>query len=118
MALLKLNSNWSALVFARRLFVNNVINSSKIARCWNCDEPSPQVFCQSCNCLQKPNLNNNYFQLLGVDQDFNVSEIALSKKYKDLQKVLHPDKFSNKYVTHNIKMFIISKYICMQFCSF
>lgn len=106
MAVLKLNPNWSTLAFVRRLFTNDVLNSSKIVRCWNCDEPSPHVFCQSCNCLQRPNLNDNYFQLLGVDREFNVNETTLSKKFKDLQKVLHPDKFSNKYVILNTQQFL------------
>ncbi|XP_077298508.1 iron-sulfur cluster co-chaperone protein HscB-like protein, mitochondrial [Arctopsyche grandis] len=71
--------------------------ANETSKCWNCDEPSASsLFCRRCDSLQRPNARQNFFQIIGVDEHFRLDESALAKKFKDLQKVLHPDKFNNK----------------------
>lgn len=41
-------------------------------------------------------LTQNYYQLFGLPQVFLVDQDELSRKYRDLQKELHPDKFAGK----------------------
>ena len=40
-------------------------------------------------------LSNNHFELFGLPVDFNVDVPALSERYRDLQKTVHPDRFAN-----------------------
>lgn len=39
----------------------------------------------------------NYFQLLGLEAKYNVNSIELQRRFRAVQGILHPDKFSNKY---------------------
>ncbi|XP_026290388.1 iron-sulfur cluster co-chaperone protein HscB [Frankliniella occidentalis] len=75
----------------------SVASSNSAPSCWKCGgkERKSSFFCNECSALQKPESNYNYFQLLGVIQTFNIDAHELSKKFRDLQTVLHPDKFSN-----------------------
>ncbi|KAK3923703.1 Iron-sulfur cluster co-chaperone protein HscB [Frankliniella fusca] len=91
-------------------FANKVINSPPFhsqfralassdsgPSCWKCGakERRSFFFCQQCDALQEPGSNYNYFKLLGVNQTFDIDNQELSKKFRHLQSVLHPDKFSN-----------------------
>lgn len=70
--------------------------------CWSCGkDPKTLVvnlFCSNCNALQKPNKEDNYFKIMGVSETYDLNENDLAKKYKDLQKYLHPDKYANRYL--------------------
>ena len=83
------------------LFGQNIsqtyVNIAPSDPCWNCGstEKGAHFFCKQCKALQKPNYNVNYFHLLGVDETFDINLGDLSKKFRQLQSVLHPDKFSN-----------------------
>lgn len=46
--------------------------------------------------LQEPPQNLNYFEIIGIKRDYNVANEEIHKKYRELQKMLHPDKFGNK----------------------
>ncbi|XP_034243754.1 iron-sulfur cluster co-chaperone protein HscB [Thrips palmi] len=65
--------------------------------CWKCGKSGREArfFCKDCNALQKPNKNYNYFHLLDLSETFDVDSSEVSKKFRQLQAVLHPDKFSN-----------------------
>ncbi len=39
--------------------------------------------------------SQNYFELFGLPADFRVDLDEVSLRYRDLQKVVHPDKFAN-----------------------
>jgi len=41
------------------------------------------------------NFSQNYFELFGLAEGYEVDLKALSSRYKQLQKVLHPDRFAN-----------------------
>ncbi|XP_053617360.1 iron-sulfur cluster co-chaperone protein HscB [Plodia interpunctella] len=88
-----------------RVLKNNVLKSSislQILRlsCWSCGKENQvlvsNLFCPNCKTLQKPRKDNNYFSVLGVEETYDQNENDLAKRYKDLQKYLHPDKFANR----------------------
>lgn len=74
-----------------------------LCSCWKCDAPtkSKSLFCaqKSCNVLQPVSLaGTNIFELLKIDEDFDVDSSKLNDNFKDLQRLLHPDKFAIKSV--------------------
>ena len=72
-------------------------SSDSPAKCWNCEYPyKSEVFCQKCKTLQVPPENLNYFQILGIKENYDVQANEIKQKYRELQNVLHPDKFSNR----------------------
>ena len=36
----------------------------------------------------------DHFDILGVSRNYNVNKVILETTYKDMQKIIHPDKFS------------------------
>lgn len=64
--------------------------------CWNCNESNGQLFCEKCKVLQKPDKAKNYFEIIDLREAYDLDEVGLAKKFKDLQRQLHPDKFSNR----------------------
>lgn len=40
-------------------------------------------------------LTKNYFALFDIPPSFEIDLVALQEKYRDLQRVMHPDKFVN-----------------------
>ncbi|GLH09739.1 Uncharacterized protein GBIM_14778 [Gryllus bimaculatus] len=64
--------------------------------CWKCGNGNNSVmFCKNCNALQKPNKNINYYDILGIDSTFDLDTNDLTKKYRKLQSILHPDKYAS-----------------------
>lgn len=41
------------------------------------------------------NFSNNYFELFGLPGQFHLDLSELALRYRDLQRVVHPDRFSN-----------------------
>uniref|UniRef100_A0A8C5LSX6 Iron-sulfur cluster co-chaperone protein HscB n=1 Tax=Leptobrachium leishanense TaxID=445787 RepID=A0A8C5LSX6_9ANUR len=66
--------------------------------CWSCQAvlSHQHLFCPSCHSLQPPDGKKNYFQILDCDKSFVVNIKELQKKYRNLQRSLHPDYFSRK----------------------
>jgi Fe-S protein assembly co-chaperone HscB len=46
--------------------------------------------------VESLSMSSNYFELLGVQQDFDIDKDLLHKNYIKLQQLLHPDKSINK----------------------
>jgi len=55
-----------------------------------------ELFCAKCKVLQELPQNLTYFDIIGIKEDYDVTNEEIQKKYKELQKMLHPDKFGNK----------------------
>lgn len=66
--------------------------------CWKCGivKNSLDMFCEKCHSIQAPMQKNNYFKVLGVEEGFNVDTKLLKDKFRKVQSLIHPDKFSNR----------------------
>lgn len=72
-------------------------SSESPLKCWNCNFIyKSSLFCSKCKALQEPPENLTYFEIIGVPKHYNVSVTEVHNKYRELQKILHPDKFGNK----------------------
>lgn len=81
--------------------VRNGISSTNLSRnkfCWKCGKDMQQMdpFCDKCKTIQAPVEKKNYFKILGIEEQFNIDSVSLRNKFRNLQSLLHPDKFSNK----------------------
>ncbi|XP_045539232.1 iron-sulfur cluster co-chaperone protein HscB [Papilio machaon] len=79
---------------------NLITNHYRYISCWSCgtniNNLIANLFCSKCNALQQPVKNESYFKIMGLNESYDLDEIELAKKFKELQKYLHPDKFANK----------------------
>ena len=66
-------------------------------KCWQCDYPQKsELFCSKCKAVQKLPGDLNYFDIIGVPKDFDVNLNDVQIKYRQLQNLLHPDRFGQK----------------------
>ncbi|XP_076645545.1 iron-sulfur cluster co-chaperone protein HscB-like protein, mitochondrial [Halictus rubicundus] len=72
-------------------------SSDSSLKCWNCNFIHKfELFCSKCKILQEPPKNVTYFDIIGIPESYDVTITEIQRKYKELQKLLHPDKFGNK----------------------
>ncbi|CAM9828719.1 unnamed protein product [Chrysoparadoxa australica] len=67
-------------------------------KCWNCDADicSEACTCQ-CGALQRLSQDKNYYDLFGMSGGVTtVNAEELEKRFKNLQKLFHPDRFGQK----------------------
>lgn len=93
-----------------QLLRNNTIRNSLFrqvrfsSNCWSCGKDVKtlvsNLFCSNCKALQSPSSKENYFQIMGVKETYDLDENDLSSRYKELQKYLHPDKYANRLVAY------------------
>jgi len=78
------------------LFRPATFKSTKIT-CWKCgaEKALDNFFCNNCSALQEPDANSTYFEVLGMDRKFDLKSAELTKKFRQLQSLVHPDKFSS-----------------------
>ena len=50
--------------------------------------------CVSCKAVQPPDRSADYFRVLGIERCFALDVGVLERRYKDLTKILHPDRFA------------------------
>ncbi|KAL1549240.1 iron-sulfur cluster co-chaperone protein HscB [Salvia divinorum] len=79
---------------------SSLSESSAKLYCWNCateaDDATPFLFCQACRSVQQVNQSIDYFQIFGLGRKYSIEDGELEKKYKDWQKILHPDLVHSK----------------------
>jgi len=67
--------------------------------CWQCgrniDDVAERYFCD-CGVVQPPLAARSYFDVMGVEETFDIDPAELTEKYRSLQRILHPDKYSQK----------------------
>lgn len=83
-------------------FVSIRLYQSQFVKCWKCgvDKKSVyELFCDNCEVIQEPQNKDDYFKVLGIDQKYDVDVKHLTQKYRQMQSLLHPDKYSNKYAS-------------------
>lgn len=77
---------------------NIIYSRNNSTVCWKCGDANNigNIFCKSCSAIQKPNDTKNFFRVFDFPVEYNVDNKVLTKKYRNLQSQLHPDKFSSK----------------------
>ncbi|HJN23299.1 MAG TPA: Fe-S protein assembly co-chaperone HscB [Rhodospirillales bacterium] len=77
--------------------VSRPADNSGIVVCWSCKGPveSGALFCPVCEVVQPPG-QIDHFSRLGLEVSFNVNQKILDRRYFDLQRHLHPDRFATK----------------------
>jgi molecular chaperone HscB len=65
--------------------------------CWSCGAPGMAggLFCTACQTIQPPG-QSGHFERLGLAEDFDVDLANLDRRYFDLQRQLHPDRFARR----------------------
>lgn len=85
--------------------------------CWKCGisvDLNKVLFCKSCEVVQKPDQNADYFQILLQKRTFEIDSANLTRKFRLLQMQLHPDKFSQRTeVTLLLSIFKILLHLVM-----
>lgn len=70
------------------------MNSTDPVRCWRCNDAHPaSLFCPHCQALQQLPPQIDYFSVLGIPRNPVVDEAALTQRYYDLSRRLHPDLY-------------------------
>ena len=69
--------------------------------CWKCGKSisACSLFCEDtpCNVIQRLDIKAcNYFRLFGMHENFKMDMTVLESQFKNLQKMLHPDKYTTK----------------------
>jgi molecular chaperone HscB len=65
------------------------------APCWSCGGTTDGLFCTRCNALQPPQAAD-LFARFGLSPAFEVDAGQLERRYFELQRKLHPDKFAGR----------------------
>ena len=63
-------------------------------RCWRCQSEVPAAaFCPRCEAIQPLPAHLDYFRVLGLERNLRLDEAALSSRYYELSRRLHPDLY-------------------------
>src|SRR4029453_1834580 len=63
--------------------------------CWSCEKNAGGgLTCTSWGALQPADPKADHFAVFGVDRRYAVDVADLERRYKDMTKVLHPDRFA------------------------
>jgi molecular chaperone HscB len=67
-----------------------------VLHCWSCkaQEDEPSSFCPSCRKIQPVGRTEDYFSLLGLPRQFALEPAELERRFRDLSRTLHPDRFA------------------------
>ncbi len=63
--------------------------------CWSCEKSAGEdVLCGSCGAIAPANAQADHFSVLGVPRRFDIDAAAVEARYKELARVLHPDRYA------------------------
>ncbi len=64
--------------------------------CWSCqaDVAEGTVFCPACRKIQPVGRNEDPFSLLGLEREYAVDMGELDRRFRELSRQLHPDRFA------------------------
>jgi molecular chaperone HscB len=63
--------------------------------CWSCEkDPGNGVLCQGCSAIQPADGSLDHFAVLGAPPRFDVDAGELERRYRELSRQVHPDRFA------------------------
>ena len=63
--------------------------------CWSCEKNAGEgMLCSGCGAVQPPDPSVDHFRVLGVERKFDLDLADLEQRYKELTKIVHPDRFA------------------------
>jgi molecular chaperone HscB len=63
--------------------------------CWSCEKRAGAgVLCEACGAVQPPEASLDHFQVLGLPRRFALDLDEAERRYKELTRVLHPDRYA------------------------
>jgi molecular chaperone HscB len=63
--------------------------------CWSCEKAAGDgMLCVHCKAIQPPDAKADYFRVFGIATEFAIDIADLEQRYKEMTKVLHPDRFA------------------------
>jgi molecular chaperone HscB len=63
--------------------------------CWSCEKNAgDDLLCAHCGAIQPPEPKADHFRVLGIERRYDVDLGDLERRYKEMTKVLHPDRFA------------------------
>ncbi|KAM6403843.1 iron-sulfur cluster co-chaperone protein HscB isoform 2-T2 [Rhynochetos jubatus] len=70
-------------------------------RCWSCGSALPGAeglpqFCPGCRALQPPRPRPDLFRLMACDRSFRIDAQQLQRRFRSLQRAVHPDRFGQR----------------------
>ncbi|XP_077617787.1 iron-sulfur cluster co-chaperone protein HscB isoform X1 [Crocuta crocuta] len=97
---------WPAGVLGRRPLGCSAasVAGNNSPKCWKCGGPGGLMrgdgfFCPQCRALQPPDPTRDYFSLMDCNRAFRVDTAKLQNRYQQLQRLVHPDFFSQRSQT-------------------
>ncbi|KAM6378010.1 iron-sulfur cluster co-chaperone protein HscB isoform 2-T2 [Pluvialis apricaria] len=74
---------------------------SPAPRCWSCGRLLPGAeglphFCPGCRALQPPGPRPDLFRLMDCDRSFRIDAQELQRRFRSLQRAVHPDRFGQR----------------------
>lgn len=65
--------------------------------CWSCrGAVTDDFFCSTCQAVQPPDPDRNFFQLFDLSPTFSLDVAGLDAPYRGLQYRFHPDRFATR----------------------
>ena len=97
--------------------LNSICSKFYATNCWSCkrvfnEKETKKLVCPcSREIIQAPDKNLNYFELFNLNASFSINQKDLTKSFRDLMRVLHPDKFTNKSNVKFFKLVLLNRVI-------
>ncbi|KAM5311895.1 iron-sulfur cluster co-chaperone protein HscB isoform 2-T2 [Glossophaga mutica] len=105
-ALPRVGGFWLTGVLGRKPVSCNAasLKGNNPPKCWNCGGPGNLIrgdgfFCPQCRALQPPDPTSDHFSLMDCKRSFRIDTAKLQHRYQELQRLVHPDFFSQRSQT-------------------
>ncbi|XP_035870634.1 iron-sulfur cluster co-chaperone protein HscB isoform X4 [Phyllostomus discolor] len=104
-ALPRVGGFWLTGVLGRKPSCNAAsLKGNNSPQCWNCGGSGNLIegdgfFCPQCRALQPPDPTRDHFSLMDCNRSFRVDTAKLQHRYQQLQRLVHPDFFSQRSQT-------------------
>jgi len=63
--------------------------------CWSCEKNAGEgMLCVGCGAVQPPDSTADLFRVFALPRKFDLDVADLERRYKEMTKILHPDRFA------------------------